>query len=183
MKTLLALFCSAILVGVAFADTTIDISTYAPPVSEGESFTISKSHTYNSASSVWIAYLTVTIQNVTASSFEMQCKVQAAQDYTSSFTILALIGGHEGARNCPSFGTVSAKNKETNSNKLRIIGLMPNTTYWILYQFAGDRYSTCIRTSPANIKLGSVATSPGFDNCEFSVPIAEIGTFNGEHAD
>ncbi len=33
-------------------------------------------------------------------------------------------------------------------------------------------------TPPANIELGSVATSPGFDNCEFSVPIAEIGTFN-----
>ena len=55
---------------------------------------------------------------------------------------------------------------------------MPNTTYWILYSFAGDRYSTCIRTSPADIVLGSVDTSPGFDNCEFSVSIAEIGTFN-----
>lgn len=55
---------------------------------------------------------------------------------------------------------------------------MPNTTYWILYSFAGDRYSTCIRTSPANIALGSVTTSPGRDNCVFSVPLTEIGTGN-----
>lgn len=169
MKKLLALFCSAILAGVALADTTIDFSKLAP-VKEGSSYT----KTTVAGSTKY----TLTFQNVTATSFDVNCQIYKTVYSACSLQLLTLIGGSTCTRTCP-LGTLQnpAGNEGTVSTVFHITGLEPDTTYWLNYETSGY-YWTSIQTSPVNISLGTVATLPSFEHCAFSVPIAELGTHN-----
>ncbi len=177
MKKLLALFCSAILAGVALADTTIDFSKLAP-VKEGSSFTQSSGNSTK---------YTLIFQNVTATSFDIKCTISHDYFASRSLTLLTLIGGSTGTRTCP-FGKFTAPSVSytsyqtvTHTNVFHVTGLEPDTIYWLSYVTDDSNdFSrwTSIQTSPVKISLGTVAVLPSFEHCAFSVPIAELGTHN-----
>lgn len=198
-KTLLLLFVTA--AQFSLAAVTFDMRTVSPPISAGKSFAKTVQYADWNSSVLYNAKLTSTIKSVGEDSFEIVLSYSAKKTgstSTFSFEFLKFIGEGCGISSPPA-ATVTRSLAKTSSQAngtetIKITGLVPDSVYWfechLTVRNGGnpdspstttttqDTFWTCVKTSPQNLTIGTVAVTPSTTSVAFGVPVSKLGTGN-----